>query len=87
MDSDGKQLVGLDDTNHTVELGSGSELVITRKVDCRTSLRILGSREYLRYYRQKPRPSRDRDIALVISLASRYLLPSSRWLLLYLLKR
>ncbi|XXG51597.1 hypothetical protein AAC387_Pa03g0130 [Persea americana] len=72
MDSDGKQLVALDDTNHTVELGSGSELVIIRKVDRRTSLRILGSREYLRYYRQKPRPSRDRDIALVISLASRY---------------
>lgn len=79
MDSDGKQLVALDDTNRTIELSSASELVITRKTDKGISIKSLGSREFLHYYRQKLRPSRDRDIALAISLASRFLI--------YLLKR
>ncbi|KAI3987860.1 hypothetical protein MKX01_020974 [Papaver californicum] len=73
IDEDGKQLVSSEDMSNIVELGSGgSELVITRKTDTKTSVRTLGSREYLRYYRQKPRPSPTRDIALAISLASRY---------------
>ncbi|KAI3890097.1 hypothetical protein MKW92_012585 [Papaver armeniacum] len=73
IDEDGKQLVSSDDMSNIVELGSGgSELVISRKTDTKTSVRTLGSREYLRYYRQKPRPSPTRDIALAISLASRY---------------
>ncbi|KAI3859493.1 hypothetical protein MKX03_024533 [Papaver bracteatum] len=73
IDEDGKQLVSSDDMSNIVELGSGgSELVITRKTDTKTSVRTLGSREYLRYYRQKPHPSPTRDIALAISLASRY---------------
>ncbi|XXG51598.1 hypothetical protein AAC387_Pa03g0131 [Persea americana] len=72
MDSDGKQLLALNDTNRTIELGSGSELVITTKTACGISIKTLGSREFLRYYRQKPRPSRDRNIALIFSLVSRY---------------
>ena len=81
MDSDGKQLLALDDTNRTIELGSGSELVITTKTACGISIKTLGSREFLRYYRQKPRPSRDRNIALIFFLVSRYLLHSSSLLL------
>ncbi|KAI3872017.1 hypothetical protein MKX03_009877 [Papaver bracteatum] len=73
FDEDGKQLVSSDDMSHIVELGSGgSELVITTKTDTKTSVRTLGSREYLCYYRQKPRSSPTRDISLAISLASRY---------------
>ncbi|KAI3908703.1 hypothetical protein MKW92_020975 [Papaver armeniacum] len=73
VDQDGEQLVSSDDMSNIVELGSGgSELVITRKTDTKTSVRTLGSRKYLRYYRQQPRPSPTRDIALAISLASRY---------------
>ncbi|XP_058067977.1 cytoplasmic 60S subunit biogenesis factor REI1 homolog 1-like [Magnolia sinica] len=73
VDSDGKQLVVSDEIINAVELGTGgSELVITRKTDNGISVKALGSREFLRYYRQKPRPSLERDIALAISLASRY---------------
>lgn len=73
MDEDGKQLVAADDPSRSVELGSGgAELIITRKTDNGKSVRIFGSREFLRYYRQKPRPSRDSNIELAISLASRY---------------
>ncbi|KAK2993563.1 hypothetical protein RJ640_003535, partial [Escallonia rubra] len=73
VDAEGKQLVASDDTSNTVELGSGgSELLITRRTDNGVLTRTLGSREYLRYYRQKPRPSRDNDIAITLALASRY---------------
>lgn len=73
VDSDGKQLVASDDMSNTIELGSGgSELVITRRSDNATLVRALGSREFMRYYRQKPRPSRDGDVALAIALVSRY---------------
>ncbi|XP_077238333.1 zinc finger protein 622 [Tasmannia lanceolata] len=73
VDVDGKQLVAADDMTNMIELGSGgSELVITRKTDNGVSIRSLGSREFMRYYRQKPRPSRDIDIALAVALASRY---------------
>lgn len=58
---------------NSIELGSGgSELVITHKTENGTLVRTLGSREFLRYYRQKPRPSLPRDVALAVSLASRY---------------
>ncbi|PKA57584.1 hypothetical protein AXF42_Ash018559 [Apostasia shenzhenica] len=73
MDEAGKQLVAVDDVVQNVELGSGgAELIITRSTENGMVVRALGSREFLRYYRQKPRPSRDSDIALAISLASRY---------------
>ncbi|PSS17606.1 Cytoplasmic 60S subunit biogenesis factor like [Actinidia chinensis var. chinensis] len=73
VDTDGKQLVAYDDMSNTVELGSGgSELIITRRTDDRTSTKMLGSREYLRYYRQKPRPSPTNDFGITAALASRY---------------
>uniref|UniRef100_A0A5B7AMD1 C2H2-type domain-containing protein n=1 Tax=Davidia involucrata TaxID=16924 RepID=A0A5B7AMD1_DAVIN len=73
VDSYGKQLVALDDMSHTVEFGSGgSELIITRRTGDGISTKTLGSREYLRYYRQKPRPSPTNDIAITAALASRY---------------
>ncbi|KAF5184864.1 hypothetical protein FRX31_025549, partial [Thalictrum thalictroides] len=68
VDADGKQLVTSDDQINTVELGSGrSELVITRKEYSGTFIRTL---EYLRYYRQKPRPSQTRDVALAAVLSA-----------------
>ncbi|KAF6142310.1 hypothetical protein GIB67_023335 [Kingdonia uniflora] len=71
--ADGEKLVASDDLTNEVELGTGgSELLITKKTDSGTSIRSLGSREYLRYYKQKPRPSIVRDVALAAALASRY---------------
>lgn len=73
VDVDGKKLVASDDPTNDVELGhGGSELIITRKTDDKTSTKALGSREYLRYYRQKPRPSSENDIMISVALASRY---------------
>lgn len=73
VDEDGKQLVASSDLTSSVELGSGgAELIITRKGDSQTTVRTLGSREFLRYYRQKPRPSPSSNVALAASLASRY---------------
>ena len=73
VDVEGKQLVAADDANSNFELGSGgSELVITNKNEKGTRVRTLGSREFIRYYRQKPRPSVATDRALALSLASRY---------------
>ncbi|KAL3503196.1 hypothetical protein ACH5RR_037645 [Cinchona calisaya] len=73
MDADGKQIVVADDTQSRIEFGSGgSELIITRSTEGGTSSRVLGSREFLRYYRQKPRPMPATDIAITAALASRY---------------
>ncbi|KAK3439673.1 hypothetical protein EUGRSUZ_C04005 [Eucalyptus grandis] len=73
VDEDGKQLVASGDMGNSVELGSGgSELVITRRSDGGVSMKTLGSREYLRYYRQKPRPSTGNNAAITAALASRY---------------
>lgn len=75
MDTDGKQLIAVDDMSNTIELGSGgSELVITRRNDGAISTRMLGSREYLRYYRQKPRPAPANNTAITAALASRYIM-------------
>ncbi|CAL5350409.1 unnamed protein product [Camellia sinensis] len=72
-DTNGKQLVEANDMSNTVDLGSGgSELIITQRTDGRISTKMLGSREYLRYYRQKPRPSPTNGIAITAALASRY---------------
>jgi pre-60S factor REI1 len=68
---EGKELVAADDKDN-IELGSGgAELVITNKSEKGTRVRTLGSREFIRYYRQKPRPSVATDRALALSLASR----------------
>ena len=77
MDVDGKQLVASGDMNNNVELGcGGSELIITRRTDDGISTKMLGSREYLRYYRQKPRPSPMNSTAIAAALASRFVLIS-----------
>ncbi|EPS72142.1 hypothetical protein M569_02614 [Genlisea aurea] len=70
--SDGKQLAG-PTTDSSVELGAdGAELIITRTTDKGTKLtRVFGSREYLRYYRQKPRPTAVNRYGAAV-LASRY---------------
>lgn len=73
MDENGKQLVAVGDTGNSIELGTaGSELIITRRTDAGVSTKALGSREYMRYYRQKPRPSSVNNVALTIALASRF---------------
>lgn len=75
MDEAGKQLVVSGDMANSVELGSGgSELIITRRSDDGTSTKTLGSREYLRYYRQKLRPSPTNGTAITAALASRFVL-------------
>ncbi|KAH8481286.1 hypothetical protein H0E87_028961 [Populus deltoides] len=73
VDEDGKHLVALGDTANIAALGSGdSELIITTRSANKVSSKTLGSREYLRYYRQKPRPSPANDMAITAALASRY---------------
>ncbi|KAL7609888.1 hypothetical protein Lser_V15G10567 [Lactuca serriola] len=75
VDENGKlQLVSVEGTGDSIELGSsGSELIITRRNDDddddKISTIAIGSREYLRYYRQKPRPSNGNGTA---ELAARY---------------
>ncbi|CAN6200665.1 unnamed protein product [Urochloa humidicola] len=70
---EGKQLIAVADANNNIELGiGGSELVITNKTGKGTCVRTLGSREFIRYYRQKPRPSAVTNCALALSLASSY---------------
>ncbi|KAG8375336.1 hypothetical protein BUALT_Bualt10G0089600 [Buddleja alternifolia] len=72
VDTDGKQLVAANDMQNAVELGSGgSELIITSRNDSRTLTKMLGSREYLRYYRQKPRPT-PANSTITAALALRY---------------
>ncbi|XP_078176459.1 cytoplasmic 60S subunit biogenesis factor REI1 homolog 2-like isoform X2 [Carex rostrata] len=72
VNAEGKQVVLSDDAAN-VELGSaGAELVITHKNEEGMLVRTLGSREFLRYYRQKPRPTPARNTALATALAIRY---------------
>ncbi|GKV48568.1 hypothetical protein SLEP1_g55367 [Rubroshorea leprosula] len=75
MDEDGNQLVAAGDMGD-VELGSGSELIITRRSDSGIWTKTLGSREFLHYYRQKPRPSPANKMAITAALASRSFLMS-----------
>ncbi|OMO86130.1 Zinc finger, C2H2-like protein [Corchorus capsularis] len=72
VDESGKQLVAVGDMGNNVELGGGSELIISRRTDRGITTRTLGSREYLRYYRQKPRPSPANNMAITAALAARY---------------
>jgi len=75
MDEDGKQLVAVNDGANSVELGSGGvELVIRSRRNSGVSTKTLGSREFLRYYRQKPRPAPANDYAISLALASRFVL-------------
>ncbi|KAK1269652.1 hypothetical protein QJS04_geneDACA013896 [Acorus gramineus] len=71
VDANGKQLVTADDIND-IDFGiGGSELIITTRLDGKICVKILGHREFMRYYRQKPRPSPSSDIVMALSLASR----------------
>lgn len=71
VDANGNQLVSSDGTDTGIELGSGgSELIITTVTDDIISTKAIGSREYLRYYRQKPRPS-GKDVPMTAVLAAR----------------
>ncbi|XP_021744092.1 cytoplasmic 60S subunit biogenesis factor REI1 homolog 1-like [Chenopodium quinoa] len=73
MDVDGKQLVAVDDGANSVELGSGgAELIIKSRTDKGASAKTLGSREFLRYYKQNPRPAPANDMAISLALAARY---------------
>ena len=73
VDEQGKQLVLSGDAANSLQLGSGgSELIITTKSDDGISTKTLGSREFLRYYRQKPRPSPINNVAITAALASRF---------------
>lgn len=77
MDENGKQLVISGDMTDAVELGSGgSELIITTRSNNGRSTKMLGSREFLRYYRQKPRPSPLNNGTITAALASRYIFKS-----------
>lgn len=72
VDEAGKQLVAVNAENETVVFGNGSELVITRKTENGMSTKTFGSREYLRYYKQKPRPTPANEEAVAAAVASRY---------------
>ncbi|CAN8314961.1 unnamed protein product [Cochlearia groenlandica] len=64
------QMVLSGESANTIELFGGSELVITKRTDNKLTSKTLGSREFMRYYKQKPPPSSQKHI--VTSLASRY---------------
>lgn len=67
-------MVAAGDMENAVTLGSGgSELVITRQNNGAKLTKMLGSRDYLRYYRQKPRPTALHS-ELTTALAARYAL-------------
>lgn len=50
----------------------GAELLIKHDTGKKQCVKTIGSREFLRYYKQKPRPSEMHDGALVNALVTRY---------------
>ncbi|XP_038899653.1 cytoplasmic 60S subunit biogenesis factor REI1 homolog 1 [Benincasa hispida] len=73
VDGSGNQLVPSGTRDNTVEFGSGgAELILVQGTSERKSTKTLGSRQFLRYYRQKPRPSPANDAAMTAVLAARY---------------
>ncbi|KAA0038762.1 hypothetical protein IC582_007145 [Cucumis melo] len=73
VDGGGNQLVPSGAQDNTVEFGSGgAELILVQGSGERQSTKTLGSRQFLRYYRQKPRPSPANDAAITAVLAARY---------------
>ncbi|ESQ54047.1 hypothetical protein EUTSA_v10025366mg [Eutrema salsugineum] len=72
VDEAGDQIVVSGETDNAVELVGGSELVITERSENTTTSRTLGSREFMRYYRQKPRPTSQNSNQIIASLSSRY---------------
>ncbi|KGN60160.1 cytoplasmic 60S subunit biogenesis factor REI1 homolog 1 [Cucumis sativus] len=73
VDGSGNQLVPSGAQDNTVQFGSGgAELILVQGSSERQSTKTLGSRQFLRYYRQKPRPSPANDAAITAVLAARY---------------
>ncbi|CAN8326775.1 unnamed protein product [Cochlearia groenlandica] len=72
VDEAGDQIIVSGETESTVELVGGSELVITDRSEKATTSRTLGSREFMRFYRQKPRPTSQNSNQIITSLSSRY---------------
>ncbi|KAG7037547.1 Cytoplasmic 60S subunit biogenesis factor REI1-like 1 [Cucurbita argyrosperma subsp. argyrosperma] len=73
VDGSGNQLVASGDGANSVQLGSGgAELILAQRTTDRQSTKTLGSRQFIRYYRQKPRPSPANDAAITAALAARY---------------
>ncbi|XP_057826759.1 cytoplasmic 60S subunit biogenesis factor REI1 homolog 1 isoform X1 [Cryptomeria japonica] len=74
VDESGMQIVATEENlDANFELGfGGAELVIKKTSENGISSKMLGSREFLRYYRQRPRPTVERDTALSRALVSRY---------------
>ncbi|CAK9210466.1 unnamed protein product [Sphagnum troendelagicum] len=70
MSSDGTQLIAAHDgmESHVSLTPGGSELIVKGDGGSKT----IGSREFARYYRQRPRPSESRDGVLVNALVARY---------------
>ncbi|KAK9691921.1 hypothetical protein RND81_09G228900 [Saponaria officinalis] len=71
MDNDGKVLVAkTDDGEDCVELGCGGcELILKRRTESGVCATTLGSREFLRYYKQNPRPTPANALAISIAKA------------------
>lgn len=73
VDGSGNQLVPAGARDNSVEFGSGgAELILVQGTSEQKSIKTLGSRQFLRYYRQKPRPSPANDAAMTAVLAARY---------------
>ncbi|CAK9317408.1 unnamed protein product [Citrullus colocynthis] len=73
VDGSGNQLVPAGARDNSVEFGSGgAELILVQGTSEGKSVKTLGSRQFLRYYRQKPRPSPANDAAMTAVLAARY---------------
>ncbi len=69
MSSDGTQLIAAHDgmESHVSLTPGGLELIVKGDGGSKT----IGSREFARYYRQRPRPSESRDGVLVNALVAR----------------
>lgn len=84
VDSEGRELVLADDLQNSIQLSTGGEIIIARRGKKGVSTRILGSREFLRYYRQKPRPTSANDVAIVSALAARFESRTSHIIYIYI---
>jgi pre-60S factor REI1 len=73
MEEGDSQIISVDSmVASPVTIGSGSsELIIRHDSEKKQSIKILGSREFARYYKQRPRPSEGRDSILVNALVAR----------------
>lgn len=68
---EGSEMV-LTDSAPVLLSSGGTELIVRHDTEKKRSLKIIGSREFARYYKQRPPPSDKRDGILVNSLVARY---------------